>query len=185
MQQLSSEQKERVAALAHRMVEEVWGNEAPFSCHRYALLGCTIANWMLGYERYLFAAGSLVVVADPSTKTVLEMNAHEPIVPLQEFHAWFVGFEESVGVTEWIDLSTRHFQYRCLLGNCPWNRSIPDYVWGDRTVMEAQQVYLVPEPGLAQQIYADMMLDSRMVFALRLTRDLMNRAGLIACPVVV
>jgi hypothetical protein len=183
MKQLSSEQKEQISILAHRMVEEVWGDEAPLSCHRYALLGCIMANWMLGYERYYFAAGSMTVITDPATGMALTMNGHEPIKPLWEFHAWFVGIDE--GIAEWVDLSTRHLQFRCLLSGCPWNRSMPDYVWGDRSTMESHQIYLIPEKNLAQQIYADMMLDGRMVFALRLTRDLMNRAGLIACPVVV
>ena len=183
---LNNEQQKIISDITHGIVAEVWGDEAPLSCHRYAAIGCCAANDMLGYERYVMVAGSMTLVIspheDPNKRMVMTMDAHNPLTPgeLNEFHVWFVGGLKDGNkflVSEFVDLSTRHLKSRC---GVMWNRSdLPDYLWGEGELFIGQQLYLHPKSGLVKAIWLDLQFDDRFIFALKLLRAVLSEKGLI------
>jgi len=109
-------------------------------CWYYAVVGCTVANALVGRPRYFLQAGSLWLrPTDPPEHLWVGMDARDGGLARREFHAWFVApwqpatADGRVTVDperdEVVDLAARYYRDWALRFGRAWQRPTRPFLW--------------------------------------------------------
>jgi hypothetical protein len=136
---LAPSHRQALADAVHAVLAERAALQLEGLCWYYAVVGCLVANALVGQPRYFLQAGSLwLQPTDPPAQRWVGMDARAGGLGRREFHAWFVAPSQlAVGGRvaidpardEVVDLAARHYPEWVLRLGRAWERPTPRFLW--------------------------------------------------------
>ncbi|HLI27012.1 MAG TPA: hypothetical protein VKZ60_08085 [Chloroflexota bacterium] len=132
-------QRRALAEAVHAVLADHTALRLEGLCWYYAVVGCVVANTLVGRPRYFVQAGSLWLhPTDPPEQRWVGMDARAGGLARREFHAWFVAPSQPVGAgrvaidparDEVVDLAARYYPDWARRFGRAWERPTPPFLW--------------------------------------------------------